>query len=78
MVHGSDRVGVGTWSEICLEEVMVEWTVLGARQEKEGKDPPGSWDRLCNNLEAGDSTSKGGRGGQGQVECENPWIIFCR
>ena len=46
MVHGSDGVGMGTWSKICLEEVMVEQTIPGTRQEKEAKGPPGSRDRV--------------------------------
>lgn len=33
-------VGMGTWSESCLEEMMVEQTVLGTIQQKEGKSLP--------------------------------------
>lgn len=51
MVLSSDGVGMGTWSEIYLEEVMVEQTVLGTRQEKEEKGPPGSGDRVHHNME---------------------------
>lgn len=51
MVHGSDGVGMGTWSGICLEEVMVGQTILRTRQEKEEKGPQGAGDRVHHNME---------------------------
>lgn len=35
MLHGGDGVGTGAWSEICLEEVMIEQTVPEIRGRRE-------------------------------------------
>lgn len=53
MLHGSDQVGTGTgtWSAVCLEEVMWEQTALGTRQEKEGEAHSRSGYRVSNNKE---------------------------
>lgn len=44
-----EKVGVemGTWSEICLEEMMVGTP----RRRRERVLPPGSWDSVSNNRE---------------------------
>lgn len=43
-------VVMGGAQGLCLEEVIAEQTVLGIRQGKEGKDPPGSGHQVSNNM----------------------------
>lgn len=43
------QVGTGTWSEMCLEEVMAEPTVLEIRGRRE-RALQGEQDRLSNSL----------------------------
>lgn len=60
------QVGTGTWSEMCLEEVMAEPTVLEIRGRRE-RALQGEQDRLSNSLGVCSSKSEKGRSGQGQA-----------
>lgn len=64
MLHGGDGVGTGAWSEICLEEVMVEHTVpeLDRGRRERALQGEGQGKHQCAGVKPQEQEKRGGQG----------------